>query len=270
MNRKNRIGVALLPLALGLAGCPPKPVEPPEPLVEVSPAELLARASAEPAPGPASATFDLKLELPDQRVNAKGGLVVVPPDRFRIEVRGPIGPPQVVIVSDGTALTTWLAGKNQVYVAAEADATLAAYTGGEAGLEALASLLVGRLPALGAPDLVRGEGVPAYRWNGPGQSHVDVALDPRTAHLVALALADEAGAALLDARVEGADWPERLTTHLPQQGIVATLEFDAWTPAAPPDSAFVLTPPPGAEVKPLRFEGPTDGPPAGAAAGAGG
>ncbi len=261
MNRHDRrialLPLALLPLALGIAGCPPKPVEPPEPLGPVDAGALLARARAEPAPAPASATFDLKVELPEQRVNAKGGLVVVPPDRFRIEVRGPIGPPQVVIVSDGTALTTWLAGKNEIHVASKADETIAAYTGGTAGLEALASLLLGRLPALGAPDLVRRESVPDYRWIGPGQSHVDVALDPRTAHLVALALADEAGAALLDARVEGGEWPERLVAQLPQQGIVATLEFDEWKPAAPPDSAFVLPPPPGAVVKPLLFEGPS-------------
>ncbi|MDP2315545.1 MAG: hypothetical protein Q8P41_21785 [Pseudomonadota bacterium] len=246
----------LLPLLLALAGCPPKAPPPELPLGPIDPAALLERAATEAAPGPSAATFDLRVELPEQHVSAQGVVIVAPPDRFRIEVRGPIGPAQVVVVSDGTRLTTWLAGKNQVYVADQADATLSAYTGGEAGLEALASLLLGRLPALGTPDLLRREGVPEFRWTGPGQSHVDATLDPRTAHLVALALADEAGAALLDARVQGREWPEELVAVLPQQRITATLEFDEWKPAAPPDTAFVLAPPPGSEVKPLLFKRP--------------
>ncbi|MES2642183.1 MAG: hypothetical protein V4850_22055 [Myxococcota bacterium] len=246
---------AALSLLAVLTGCP-KPPTPEGPLVAVDPEALLARAVAEAPPGPSATTFDLRLDLADSRVNAQGALLVSPPDRFRIEVRGPIGPPQVVVVSDGTGLRTWLAAKNELYTADDADATIAAYTGGEAGLEALASLLLGRLPALGVPDRFRVEGVPAYRWVGPGESHVDASLDPRTAHLVALALADELGAALLDARVEGNEWPERLVAVLPQQRVTATLEFEEWKPASPSDAAFLLAAPPGATVRPLLFTGP--------------
>ncbi|MDP2311060.1 MAG: hypothetical protein Q8P18_33880 [Pseudomonadota bacterium] len=242
-----------LPLVALLTGCP-KPPAPEGPIEAVSPEVLLTRALGEPAPGPATSSFDLRLDLPDQRINAQGALLVSPPDRFRIEVRGPIGPPQVVVVSDGKGIRTWLAGKNELYTADDADARIAAYTGGEAGMEALASLLLGRLPALGAPDLVRADSKPTYRWTGPGESHVDAALDPRTAHLVALALADEVGAPLLDAQVEGAQWPERLVAVLPQQGITATLEFKEWKAAEPSDAAFVLAAPPGAAVKPLLFK----------------
>lgn len=244
-------------LAIGgvLTGCP-KPLTPEGPVVVVAPDVLLARAIAEAPPGPSSTTFDLRLELPDSRVNAQGALLVSPPDRFRIEVRGPIGPPQVVVVSDGKSLKTWLAGKNELYTADEADATIASYTGGETGIEALASLLLGRLPALGPPDLVQPGGEPAFRWAGRGQSHVDVALDPRTAHLAGLSLADESGAGLLTAKVEGNQWPQRLWVNLPQQGITATLEFEEWKPAQPSDAAFLLAAPPGAVVKPLLFKGP--------------
>jgi outer membrane lipoprotein-sorting protein len=252
---------AAFALAL-LAGCPARvpPEELPPPTLD--PAQLLDRAAAEPAPGPSAAAFGLSLVLPDNRVSAQGALVVSPPDRFRIEVRGPIGPPQVVIVSDGKTLTTWLAGKNLVLREDDADGALAAYTGGKAGLESLASLLLGRLPPLGAPELVRRAATPGYRWSGPGESHVDVELDPRTAHLVALTLADEAGAALLSATVTGGKWPDTLEAVLPQQGIRATLDFDAWKPAAPTDATFVLVPPADAEVRPLlRREPPPIAPP---------
>lgn len=255
MNRPS----VLLFLAAALTGCP-KPPTPEGPVQPVDPAALLARAVSEPAPGPASAQFDLRLEMPGSRINANGAVLVAPPDRFRIEVRGPIGPVQVVVVSDGKGLRTWVASNNELYTADDADAAITAYTGGEAGLEALASMLLGRLPPLGQPDLVKVDPVqgapPSYRWTGRGESHVDAALDPRTARLVALALADEVGALLLDARVEGKDWPERLTAVLPQQKITATLEFEEWNPAEPTDAAFLLAAPPGAVVKPLLFKAP--------------
>lgn len=243
----------LLVLAL-LSGCP-KPT-PEAPLPTVDPRELLARATAEAPPGASAATFDLRVESPEQNVNANGALVVSPPDRFRVEVRGPIGGPALVVVSDGTRLRAWLASKNELLTADTADAVIAGYTGGEVGLEALASLLLGRLPTLRAPDLVRPETIPSYRWVGPAQSHLDVALDPRSGHLAGFGLVDELGAELLSADVAGGEaWPTKLVARVPRKGIVATFEFDEWRPAAPPDSAFVLEPE-GAVVKPLELGAP--------------
>ncbi len=245
---------SLVALAALLAGCPPK--APPElPPLEVDPMELLGRALAEPPPGPSAATFDLRLVTPEQSVSANGALVVAPPNRFRVEVRGPIGPPQLVIVSDGTGITAWLAGKNEIVTAADADARIREITGGEVGLEALASLLFGRLPALGQPDFVKPERPPAYRWAGPDQSHLDVTLDTRTAHLAALTLSDAMGASLLEADVAGKAWPERLDVRIPTKGVVAQLTFDEWRPAEPPDAAFTLPIPPGATVRPLDLGG---------------
>ncbi|MFN7146950.1 MAG: LolA family protein, partial [Myxococcota bacterium] len=251
------LAVLALPL---LVACPPK--APPEEVAppEVDPVALLAKANAEAAPGPSAVSFDLRLETPDQNVNANGALVVAPPDRFRIEVRGPIGPAQLVVVGDGEGIVAWVASKNQFVTAPGADAKIRAYTGGEVGLEALASLLLGRLPALKQPDLVKPGGVPSYRWSGPGESHLDAALDPRTAHLVALALADEAGAVVMEADVEGKAWPERLDVRIPSKGVVAMLSFGEWRPAEPPDAAFVLTPPEGATVMPLDLGAPDAAP----------
>lgn len=264
------LAVLALPL---LVACPPK--APPEEVApkEVDPVALLAKANAEAAPGPSAATFDLRLETPDRNLNANGALVVAPPDRFRIEVRGPIGPAQLVVVSDGEGVVAWLAGENRFVTAPGADAKIRAYTGGDVGLEALASLLLGRLPALKPPDLVKPGGVPAYRWAGPGESHLDAALDPRTAHLAALALADEAGAVVMEAAVEGKAWPERLDVRIPSKGVVAMLTFGEWRAAEPSDEAFVLAPPPGATVTPFELGAPPAGeapgaPPAGEAPGA--
>jgi hypothetical protein len=264
---------ALRPALLGLAGvllagCPPRVVTPPGPVPEVDPVALLARAESLPPPAPAAATFGLHVETPDKRVSASGALVVQPPDHFRVEVRGPIGPPVLVIVSDGTGLYAWEAGKNVFHTAADADAALRQETGGAAGLGALTSLLIGRLPALRKPDAIGAMGVPEYRWAGAGQSALSVALDPRSARLAGLALFDEAGAAVLQASVTAPDLPEHLEVRMPAMGLVARLDFDGWKPAAPPPSAFVLPAPAGAEVRPLDLHRkvPVGGEPDGAAA----
>lgn len=260
--------LALFLLSLGLVACPPK-APPPGPAVEVDPIELFERAAVESAPGPASASFDLRLRTPDQQVNAQGALVVAPPNRFRVEVRGPIGPPQLVIVSDGVGMRAWVAGKNQLYDAPDADARFRSYTGDAAGLDALSSLLLGRLPVREKPDAVRPGDPPGYRWDGPEQSHLDVSLAPTTGRVSGLTLVDPAGVSLVEADVEASEWPARLVVRLPAQGVEAELRFGEWRAATPGDAAFVLTPPPGAEVVPLKLGGapvdpevPADAPPA--------
>ncbi len=254
MNVPARVSALGLLVALG-AGCPPKaPPEEPAAVV-VDPLVLLAQAQREPAPGPSAASFDLRVRTPDQNIAAQGALVVVPPAKFRVEVRGPIGGPQLVVVSDGEGLRAWVAADNALLVAPDADARIRAYTGDEAGLDALASLLLGRLPALDRPPLFQPTVPPSFRWPGPGQSHLDATLDSRTAHLVALSLADEAGAALLEADVAGAAWPTRLEVRIPTKGIVAELAFGEWRPATPSDAAFVLAPA-GATTRPLEIGGP--------------
>lgn len=245
-------------LLVALSGCP-KPVTEAPPL-DVDPVTLLAQATREPAPGPSATTFDLRLVTPEQSVTANGALVVAPPGRFRIEVRGPIGPPQLVIVGDGEGVVAYLAGKNELVTVADAGARIRAYTGGDVGLDALSALLLGRLPALKKPDLVKPTRPPAYRWAGPGQSHLDVTLDTRTAHLAALALADELGAPLLEADVRGKEWPERLEVRIPSKGVVAELSFGEWRPADPPAAAFTLPPPDGATVRPLDLGAPPAAP----------
>lgn len=243
----------LFVLLAALSGCPKTPAEP-APL-DVDPVVLLDRALAEPAPGPMASAFDLRVATPERTISANGALVVSPPARFRIEVRGPIGPPQLVIVGDGEGVTAWLAGENALVMAPDAGARIRGYTGGDVGLDALASLLIGRLPALGRPDLFQPTRPPTYRWAGPGQSHLDVTLDTRSAHLSALALADELGQALLEADVRGGAWPERLEVRVPPKGIVAELSFGEWRAAEPLDAAFSLPPPPGATVRPLNLGG---------------
>lgn len=237
-------------LLLTLMGCPKAP-DLGGPL-EVDPARLLAQAQAEPLPEASAVNFDLALDIGEQHLSAQGSLVVAPPNRFRIEVRGPIGPAQVIIVSDGVGIRAWLAAKNTVYTLDDADARIKAITEGP-GLDALASTLLGRLPALGAPDESLVTDLAAWRWNGPEQSHLDARLDPRTAHLSALTLVDQQGASLFVAAIEGHARPEQLVADLPTKAVHATLEFGDWRDATPPDSAFTLMIPASATVEPLTL-----------------
>lgn len=234
-----------------LMGCPHAPGGPAAP-VEVDPARLLARAQREAPPGPTSVTFGLSLDIGEQHIVAQGALLVTPPNRFRMEVRGPIGPAQVIIASDGVGLHAWLASKNTLYTVVDADARVRAITG-DAGVDAVVSALLGRLPALGAPDGQPDPAVPSWHWSGAGRGGVDVQLSPRSGHLAAFTLVDPTGLPLLATRIEGDAWPTELVADLPSKQIHAELRFDTWRPASPPDTAYTLVLPSSVQVVPLEF-----------------
>lgn len=242
--------LAFLALPL-LFGCPPK--EPEAPLGPVDPAKVLDRAERDALASPMLARFDVKLETPKDRVGANGTLLVDPEGRFRLELRGPIGGPAVVVASDGKDVVAWESGPNVFYRAEDAEGALREATGDVAGLSTLASVLAGRLPDLGDPDDVAfdAQGRPRYVWRGPKDSRVAAVLDPRRARLVAVDVLDAEGRTWLAAEVEPADYPERMSLVLPVQGVTATLDFKDWTPAKPDPSVYALQAPEGAEIRPI-------------------
>jgi len=246
---------ALAPLLALSVAC--KPVALPAPdVTDVS--GLHARALAEPPPGPSYVGFDALLTAPGQRLALDGLLVVSPPDRFRVELKGPIGPAQVIVTCDGTDVRAWVAPQNKLYLAEDADASLGALLGGGADLRGAAvatSLLLGRVPDLGtAPVLTAVGPIGQAAWARPDGARLLVGIDGRTAHLVD-ARAEDSGAAplFLGTWKPAAAGPEALTVRLPSLEVSVDVRFKAWSPATPTDAAFRMEAPAGAVVSPLSL-----------------
>lgn len=241
---------------------PPSPMGP----LAADAALAAARATRADAMVPVSARFSLHLETPESTVNAPGALLVRPPDDFRIEISGPIGPPQIVVACDGKRLVAWHAPKSTLYVADDAATALAGLTGGAAGFEVLTALLLGQyaepsaqgLSAMGPdewpPRDAPEAGPPSqwrWTWCEPGGACVTEGLSQASGRLVAVEASTPMRPLLSASLRPGALWPERLDVHLVPLNVRAELAFTAWTPASPTDAAFTLTTPPGATVTPL-------------------
>lgn len=219
----------------------------------VSTAPLLQAAVARPAAEPTLARFDIGLTLKDKRVSANGSLILSPPDRFRLEVRGPIGGPALLVTSDGHSVAAWVASKNQLWQGADADAALRGITGGAAGLSAVVAVLSGRLIELGTPtSAVSTIGGALYTWDGPGGSSLLAELTADDGNLARLTALNSAGAPLVSAAIShGERGPAWLIVDLPAMEVGAEIQFTSWEPYTPADALFTLTAPPGAEVKDL-------------------
>jgi hypothetical protein len=248
-----------LPLSLLLLGCPPR--HPPEAGPPPDPAELLRVVRAEPPAGASVGPFSIHIHSPDTNATAAGTLLVGPPDRFRLEVRGPIGGPALIVASDGKVLSIWQAGKATFWNAEDAEGALRGLTGGVAGLAQIDQILLGRLPELGDPSEMGVDGPNArYTWKGPSGSTLVAEVDPATARLVELEGLDGAGGQWIHATWEPGLYPKSMRVELPRQGIEAGLVFDDWSPAKPEPGVFHLVPPEGATIRPLELQ-PREAPP---------
>lgn len=240
--------------ALLLTSC--KPVPPPPPDV-VDAGALFARALAEPASSPMYATFDAVVTTGGRRISAAGTLVVSPPDRFRVELRGPIGPPQVVVTCDGHDVRAYMAPKNTFYAVNDADGALGALLGAGEGLRGAAvatSLLMGRLPLLPAePVLVAVGPLANATWTRADNASFTLGIDGRTAHLADARATDPKGVVLFTGAWEPDVWPKALSLALPTLDTQADVRFGTWNVASLMDAAFVLEQPPGSEVGELNL-----------------
>ncbi len=232
----------LLALVLLFSGCPGRG---PTATPALDPLAALERARQESWVRPVLGTFSIRLELPDRKIGASGLLILAPPNRFRLELRGPVGGPALVVVSDGQMLDVWLASSNTVWHAAEAEPLLRGLTGELFGLDAVVSLLGGRLPASDAWVA----GPTGLTLTTPQGVIATVVLDQRGAHLMGVEAKDREGGVLLRADlVPGRDYPDRLALQIPTLGGGAELEFDAWEAYEPEDVVFRIATPPSPTV----------------------
>lgn len=246
----------MLSLAL-LAGCPK-----PGPVVvaaDAVPEDVMERARAEAAPGPVYSNFTAVLSTENGRVTASGTLVVAAPNQFRVELRGPIGPPQLVVACDGTAVRAFVASKNTWYESLDANRDVGALLGaGDLPGAAIATaLLLGRLPPIPeAPVLSAAGPVANLSWARSDGAALSIGLDGATAHLVDAHAQNAAGERLLDAAWVPGVWPEGLTLSLPTLKAGADVRFGSWQPATPTPAAFTLPQPLGSTALPFPFSPP--------------
>lgn len=244
-----------------LAAC--KEVKPTSPAV-ADPAALVARAHAEPAATPVYSAFSALLRLPDQTVSLQGTIVLGPPDRFRVELRGPIGPAQVIVTCNGTDATAWIAPKNTFGTLPNANGSFGTLLGageGVGGAAVAASLLLGRLPQLaGTPDLRAAGSVATSIWTRGDGARFEASIDSLTAHLVTAHATDKQGVLLLDAAWEPGAFPASMHVNLPTLGVVADVNYTEWKPAAPDPALFEGVAPEGAVLKTFDLANPQPAP----------
>lgn len=243
-----------------LAGChhrAPTAVDPT--LLHAADALVVAEANRAAGLVPVLAKFNLQLQSPKDAVSAQGVLLVSPPDRFRIEISGPIGPPALVIASDGTAVNALLPGKGIFYAGPDAEAALRGLTGGAAGLDVVTALLVGQfvLPGPAGPEAAVSGGW-QWSWTREDGTRLSETLGAVGGKLVALDVTKADGAALLAADLvptPGSPWPASMHVELAPLGTTADVRFSSWQAATPGATAFTLTAPEGAEVRELSAVG---------------
>lgn len=224
-------------------------------------AAVAARAPDVAGSGAVAASFSIRLETAERAVNAQGAMVVRPPDRFRVEISGPIGPPQIILVSDGAAVSAWVASRQELHRAEDAEALLRGLTGGQAGLAGVTLVLLGQLDDLGPPTSAEGA---TRTWSVADTGALSATVGGGA--LRGLSARDAAGTTLLDLVIEpGSPYPLGLDATLPSLAARAELDFGNWKPVNPPDTAFTLPVPPGVTVRPLVLSPPAS---AGGSAGA--
>jgi hypothetical protein len=215
-------------------------------------AAVIERARAEAPAAPAYGAFSALLRTPGGSTSVLGALVVSAPDRFRVELRGPIGPAQVILTCNGKDVTAWVAPKNTFFRIAEADEALGGLVGdaGADGAAIAASLLLGRLPPLpGAPELRAAGSVATASWAREDGARFEAGVEGRYGRLATARATSGEGLLLFDAAWEPGPFPAAMRVELPTLGVVADVKFSPWTAAEPPDTAFEGAPPNGAEVR---------------------
>jgi len=194
------------------------------------------------ADGPMLGRFSVGIRTREDQVQARGNLLVDPAGRFRLDVSGPVGPPQLVVASDGAALSAYVAGKKRFYAAPDAAELLTRASGGGLGPTDVGLVLLGALPgALGAAE------GGAARWTSPEGAWVAASLACNGA--LRTLEAGKSPEYALKVEVEpGRRTPEALTVVVPSLGAEVALRFEKWEPASPPETVFRLEPAPGFEV----------------------
>jgi hypothetical protein len=221
-----------------LLGCTPKA---PPPVVVADPAALVAAAS-EPLDAPVAGRLTTTVITADKGFSAVGLLLLAPGGKFRLELRGPIGPPQLVVTCNGVRLAAYVASKDEAWVTDDARDWLGGAVGPDLDPEDLVGLLAGRLPTL-PTAWVPGEIGPG--WLDVSYARADgmaarARLDAAASRVRELSVAS-AESELFRATIEPAAMPRALDVTLPSLGARAEASFSSWEPVAPTDAAFSMT-----------------------------
>lgn len=115
------------------------------------PAELLAEARSRKLPFALRGAFSVTIHRGEAELSTRGGLVLHAPDRFRLEVLGPVGTPALIVASDGGVIDVWNAQDQVFYRGPDADAVLAELSGGAVTLSDVVRVLTATLPLPEAP-----------------------------------------------------------------------------------------------------------------------
>lgn len=241
-----------------LLACAPKA---PPPVIVTDPAALVAAAS-EPLAAPVVGRLSASVVAPGRGFSAVGVLLLAPGGKFRLELRGPIGPPQLVVACDSRRLVAYVTAKDEAWVAEDAVAWLGGVVGPDLDPEDVVGLLAGRLPTL-PTAWVAGE-------TGPGSLDLSYAradgiaaqarLDAATSRVRSLVVSS-AGTELLHATLEPADFPRSLDVSVPSLPARAEVSFSSWEPAAPGEGAFSLAVPATAALHELAVATSATAPP---------
>lgn len=219
-----------------------------------------ARAVATAVAGPVSVPFTIRVRTAAGTVNAQGALVAAPPSSFRIEISGPIGPPQVVVASDGEALAAYVAPRRLFVAEPALDDALAVLSGGALTGEGVVSMLMGVVPTFSS-GLSERSGPDALSWRGEEGASAQFSLDCVGA-LTAVSATGPRGNPVVEAHVEpGEGYPESLRANLAPFSTDIEIAFGRWRTAAPSPASFQLSPPPGFTVVPLGSLGGSEGRP---------
>lgn len=111
----------------------------------------------------------ISYERAEEREGSRHAVVVVPPDRFRLEVLSPLGA-VAVVTCDGRELAVWVRRERRTYRGPATAASVEAYTGLPIGVADVASVLLGLPPErhmTGSPTVVRDEEVGLIRLRAP-------------------------------------------------------------------------------------------------------
>ena len=243
-------------MILLLLACAHHPVEVPCISGPDSPALAALRRNEILGAGPVAVAFNIRIQKPDGEVNARGALLVAPPDRFRLEISGPIGPPQIVVASDGAALGAYVAGKKRFYVQPAVDLAVGRLTNGTMDADGVVAMLLGVLPAVGAgvqqvptesgrlADQAAGGPVASFGLDCEGRLASVGAGDSQT------------GAAFVAYWQGGLRYPSQVDATIHRIGLHVHVDFADWRPVHPTDAVFTLAAPPGFEVLPFESLAP--------------
>ena len=225
---------------------------------------LVERIRQRAVPYALQARFGIRVQGPDFSGTTSGAMILLDPDKLRVEIRSPVGPPLFILASDGKALNAWAQKDSTYFRGDDALAVLKELTGGAVSTEDLIALLTGGLPLdtaqivdLGAnPD---GSTRVVFEAIENLQVRASVNSQHEVLEHVSLLLQDGSGGEKAVLEVDYADLmkvgnsrlPKVIDIEAPTIGWRATLEIHTWDELGKIPDAFNLQPPAGSTEKDL-------------------